>query len=591
MGLYTCQPGWRAARLAFAILALTPGLTRAAEPLLTDIGRDDVQTSTIKAVFDGGYNAGDTAGFRLVFQTYVLASFENCGKNTPHGTTVMTKTTTTRKRDVFGFPDEEKSFTHYDVDVTLAEKFEVYFETLPPGMTVWNAPSYGYSYRAIRQDFERLFSVWKCNGPEIRQFQENLRRIAYARPTLQASRGVARPPLHPGLKAACQTYLGSSQPDPSGYTLTSCECLRQTAGDVIDAGNLLALRTHFDATQLAVLSWTHNRPALLQSCIVKEARGGGSATAYSSKGVLVRKNGYEYREPETGAWCGPTARVDLIYAMNSNMTGAIQTQTGSVVSDFVPWLEQHCPRANQVAVSLYRYGQAELIRTQTFAWVASGGAMFTRSTNIPKTVVKRRKVVYAPPPDAEPENDAWGNRTLTLGGLLKMATKKRKKKPAGPLPEQSQQCVDAKKALYERYLGEDACAVSAAQLERAADELQRVHRSSVCRGKSKLPSDEMRTAAEQRCRVQREGSATRFEAELYQRLKQTRGCRPITDPYEAWETQRIRERIPRTTILAELRNLRPRSERLKTGELTPIECAGRHLLAIRAVGHNNDAGE
>ncbi len=46
MGLYTCQPGWRAARLAFAILALAPGLTRAAEPLLTDIGRDDIQTST-----------------------------------------------------------------------------------------------------------------------------------------------------------------------------------------------------------------------------------------------------------------------------------------------------------------------------------------------------------------------------------------------------------------------------------------------------------------------------------------------------------------------------------------------------------------
>src|SRR5690606_16389546 len=208
---------------------------------------------------------------------------------------------------------------------------------------------------------------------------------------------------------------------------------RQTAGDVIDAGDLLALRTHFDATQLAALSWTHDRPALLHACIVKETRGSGSGATYSSKGLLARKNGHEYREPETGAWCGPTARVDLIYAMNSNMTGAIQTETGAVVSDFVPWLEKHCPQARQVEVSLYRYGQAQLIRTQTFAWVASGGAMFTRSTNVPKTAVKRREVIYAPPPDApEPENVAWRHRTPTLGELFNMATKKREKKPAGP---------------------------------------------------------------------------------------------------------------------------------------------------------------
>jgi hypothetical protein len=127
-----------------------------------------------------------------------------------------------------------------------------------------------------------------------------------------------------------------------------------------------------------------------------------TSAAEADDGLLMRhtKDGYELHKPESGAWCGPIAHMDLFYdSSNSEASSLIDRGLAELVLKNLSWLRQKCPPADRLTLSVYRYGHAERVKSATFHWITHekwGSTVQPIAGETPARPARRSVVVEAP---------------------------------------------------------------------------------------------------------------------------------------------------------------------------------------------------
>ena len=432
-----------------------PAPPKSSGGLLTELGRQ-TDYKFIDAVFLGNFAGIDPLSLRFTYMGYVTASDQYCGTKTPNGTREIRIDHAMIRKNRWGMEVSRFEYTEVlRVDVQLYDRTWSNMNTTPPGVNILNAGVYDDVLSAAKTDYMRLFNTWKCAGPEIRQFQENLHRAAEGQISLQAQRDRALP-LPLVVQQACDAYVQSPLTDPSGYRLQSCGCLAKHTGQNWRTSDLQTLGNKVDAAQVVLLAWSLQKPQLARECLARETRKGAAAATAGVKpatekpvsddfGLVMRKEGYEYRALPGEPWCGLyTTKLELFHdRANYDIAARVRSAATTFVSDdLLPLFNAECPKAKLAEISVYAYGSAELLENWTFRWAPNGDWVRRTSAGVPKQLTQRSSVIHAP---KQPQKDPYASSPAM-----------RRMTGRDPASQQSEACTAAVTEAQSRALGTDA---------------------------------------------------------------------------------------------------------------------------------------
>lgn len=250
-------------------------LTRAVAPLQDSTGDlllwqygSARELRFVRQVFEGRYGPGDYRGdrwgpFETVYE-YVMTSHEVCGTNTPNSTVPVEYEVRTPREDIFGNQIGGYDTETYVLDVDLRIR-----PNLAPAFDVEANRANNLSVLWTKYPIARLMpDVWSCNGPEIRQFNENLARLMESRPSLQSERD-SRLGVPLRVHDKCGDLMNKPDLDSTGYQISSCTCLENILAGSLEDEDADALSWHLDATQLTLAAMHLNRTEMLAQCITR----------------------------------------------------------------------------------------------------------------------------------------------------------------------------------------------------------------------------------------------------------------------------------------------------------------------------------
>jgi hypothetical protein len=551
---------------------------KSAGGLLTEVGRE-TDYKFIDAVFLGNFQGIDPLSLRFTYMGYVTASDEYCGANTPNGAREIRFDRALVTKNRWGMEVSRFEYTEVlRVDRQLYDRVWSNLHTSPPGVNIFNAGAYDDVLSAAKTDYMRLFKTWKCAGPEIRQFQENLHRAAEGQLSLQAQRDRDLP-LPLALQQSCDAYVQSPLADPSGYRLTSCACLAKHADKNWLPTDAATFSARFDATQVVLLAWSRKKPQLARECLTRETRKGATMSAAGKKaeseapvsddfGLLLRKPGYEFRALPGEPWCGLyTIKLELFHDRKHYDTAArVRSAATTFISgDLLPIFNAQCPKAKLAEMWVYGYGSAELLETWTFRWAPNGDWVRRTSAGVPTDLTHRSAVIHAP---RKEQRDPYADSPV----LRKIAGLE-------PVDPQAEACKEALREAETRNLGPDYCTLTAAQLQRASAELTQVQRSAMCRRVAGAHTVEhVKYRADKLCAVQRDGGPTDEEAWLLERLGNKTSCPPTSDPAARRAFEHIKQTMRKQEVIAKLAEADPIFATDPPYEIVRKSCAAGYLF-------------
>lgn len=545
---------------------------------LTELGRN-TDYKFIDAVFLGNFQGIDPLSLRFTYMSYVTASDEYCGTRTPNGTREIRFDRALVTKNRWGMEVDRFQYSEVlRVDRQLYDRVWSNLHTAPPGVNVLNAGVYADVLSAAKTDFMRLFNTWKCAGPEIRQFQENLHRAAEGQISLQAQRDRDLP-LPLAVQQVCDDYVQSPLADPSGYRLGSCSCFAKHTGKDWRPVDVQAFSARFDASQVVLLAWAQKKPQLAQECLGRETRKGGTmipgakpaadSPVSDDFGLLLRRQGYEFRALPGEPWCGLyTVKLELFYDRDDYDTSArVRSASTSFVSrDLLPIFNARCPKATLAEMWVYAYGSAELLETWTFRWAPNGDWTRRTSAGVPRVLTNRSSVIYAPKKEKAADPYAGSPAARWLAGLESV-------------DPQSAACEQALQEAQARAIGTNYCAATTAQLQRASADMTQIHRSPMCRRVGGAYTVEhVKYRIDRLCEVQREGGPTDEEAWLLERLGNKTSCPPMSDPVARRNFESIKTTVRKQDLPLKLAMAHPIFENDPPHEIVSKNCAAGYLF-------------